>query len=70
MTSERPKLKPETARRLSEALDGLDGRKAELRATRDVSAEAVVAAADKYLDARDEMGAVAKLVVEETGEGV
>lgn len=68
MEGERKKLKPETARRLSLALDGIDSAKANLTAARDAGPEALVAAADRYLAARDEMGATMGAIGEELGE--
>lgn len=51
-----PRLTTETARRLASALSGIDCRKAEfITVAHGADDEAVRAAADRYLDARDEM---------------
>jgi hypothetical protein len=55
--TERPSLRPETARKLSRALDGIDSAKSSLRlACQGTDDDALVEAGDAYLDARDAMG--------------
>lgn len=71
----RPKLKPETARRLARSLERIDGAKTELTLAcqggeaKPHADALVVDAADRYLDARDEMGETMREVAAELEGG-